>query len=231
MNLYKLSSGNTISKLYGDAINARSVGANEFIILTKFSANVTCSIQYYDTITGDVINRSVITNINTNSAYGDYFSNPSEAFEGGIAYIHTVPEQVLNKGGTLRFSFKFESTDGKVVTTGMLTETVNGSTWEYDPDEQETVVIDNRYWPIASDTQIGAVKVDNDTIVISDDGVISVTPDTIAIEANPVGTATADLVRIRVEDTIYNVVCSGTGTGGSLYVESDDDGNVVLGFN
>lgn len=89
-----------------------------------------------------------------------------------LAYLHTIPSAVIANRGLLKFSFQFIDANGVIKNTPIFTENISDSVYTIDSDTQPTIVLDNRYWPIANTNQVGLVKVDGTTITADADGTI-----------------------------------------------------------
>lgn len=168
MLIFRTTNRGYTSKLYGDGITARSVKADDIVLLTDYQGNITVKIAYYD-INDNFLGLYNFTNLAPGSVYGAYTMSHDAAY---IAYLHTIPSAVIANRGLLKFSFQFIDANGVIKNTPVFTENIADSVYTIDSDTQPTIVLDNRYWPIASTEQVGLVKVDGTTITADEDGTI-----------------------------------------------------------
>ena len=168
MLIFRTTNRGYTSKIYGDGITARSVKADDIVLLTDYQGNITVKIAYYD-INDNFLGLYNFTNLAPGSVYGAYTMSHDAAY---LAYLHTIPSAVIANRGLLKFSFQFIDANGVVKNTPIFTENIADSVYTIDSDTQPTVVLDNRYWPIANTNQVGLVKVDGTTITADADGTI-----------------------------------------------------------
>lgn len=168
MLIFRTTNRGYTSKIYGDGITARSVKADDIVLLTDYQGNITVKIAYYD-INDNFLGLYNFTNLAPGSVYGAYTMSHDAAY---IAYLHTIPSAVIANRGLLKFSFQFIDANGVVKNTQVFTENIADSVYTIDSDAQPTIVLDNRYWPIADTNQVGLVKVDGTTITTDADGTI-----------------------------------------------------------
>ena len=168
MLIFRTTNRGYTSKIYGDGITARSVKADDIVLLTDYESNITVKIAYYD-INDNFLGLYNFTNLAPGSVYGAYTMSHDAAY---LAYLHTIPSAVIANRGLLKFSFQFIDANGVVKNTPIFTENIADSVYTIDSDTQPTVVLDNRYWPIANTNQVGLVKVDGITITADADGTI-----------------------------------------------------------
>lgn len=168
MLIFRTTNRGYTSKIYGDGITARSVKADDIVLLTDYQSNITVKIAYYD-IQDNFLGLYNFTNLAPGSVYGAYTMSHDAAY---LAYLHTIPSAVIANRGLLKFSFQFIDANGVVKNTPIFTENISDSVYTIDSDTQPTIVLDNRYWPIASTTQVGLVKVDGTTVTVDEDGTI-----------------------------------------------------------
>ena len=168
MLIFRTTNRGYTSKIYGDGITARSVKADDIVLLTDYESNITVKIAYYD-INDNFLGLYNFTNLAPGSVYGAYTMSHDAAY---LAYLHTIPSAVIANRGLLKFSFQFIDANGVVKNTPIFTENIADSVYTIDSDTQPTVVLDNRYWPIANTNQVGLVKVDGTTITADADGTI-----------------------------------------------------------
>lgn len=168
MLIFRTTNRGYTSKIYGDGITARSVKADDIVLLTDYESNITVKIAYYD-INDNFLGLYNFTNLAPGSVYGAYTMSHDAAY---LAYLHTIPSAVIANRGLLKFSFQFIDANGVVKNTPIFTENISDSVYTIDSDTQPTVVLDNRYWPIANTNQVGLVKVDGTTITADADGTI-----------------------------------------------------------
>ena len=168
MLIFRTTNRGYTSKIYGDGITARSVKADDIVLLTDYQGNITVKIAYYD-INDNFLGLYNFTNLAPGSVYGAYTMSHDAAY---IAYIHTIPSAVIANRGLLKFSFQFIDANGVIKNTPIFTENIADSVYTIDSDTQPTIVLDNRYWPIADTNQVGLVKVDGTTILADADGKI-----------------------------------------------------------
>ena len=168
MLIFRTTNRGYTSKIYGDGITARSVKADDIVLLTDYQGNITVKIAYYD-INDNFLGLYNFTNLAPGSVYGAYTMSHDAAY---IAYLHTIPSAVIANRGLLKFSFQFIDANGVVKNTPIFTENIADSVYTIDSDTQPTIVLDNRYWPIADTNQVGLVKVDGTTILADADGTI-----------------------------------------------------------
>ena len=168
MLIFRTTNRGYTSKIYGDGITARSVKADDIVLLTDYQGNITVKIAYYD-INDNFLGLYNFTNLAPGSVYGAYTMSHDAAY---IAYIHTIPSAVIANRGLLKFSFQFIDANGVIKNTPIFTENIADSVYTIDSDAQPTIVLDNRYWPIADTNQVGLVKVDGTTILADADGKI-----------------------------------------------------------
>lgn len=168
MLIFRTTNRGYTSKIYGDGITARSVKADDIVLLTDYESNITVKIAYYD-INDNFLGLYNFTNLAPGSVYGAYTMSHDAAY---LAYLHTIPSAVIANRGLLKFSFQFIDANGVIKNTPVFTENISDSVYTIDSDTQPTVVLDNRYWPIANTNQVGLVKVDGTTITADADGTI-----------------------------------------------------------
>lgn len=168
MLIFRTTNRGYTSKIYGDGITARSVKADDIVLLTDYESNITVKIAYYD-INDNFLGLYNFTNLAPGSVYGAYTMSHDAAY---LAYLHTIPSAVIANRGLLKFSFQFIDANGVVKNTPIFTENISDSVYTIDSDTQPTIVLDNRYWPIANTNQVGLVKVDGTTITADADGTI-----------------------------------------------------------
>lgn len=168
MLIFRTTNRGYTSKIYGDGITARSVKADDIVLLTDYESNITVKIAYYD-INDNFLGLYNFTNLAPGSVYGAYTMSHDAAY---LAYLHTIPSAVIANRGLLKFSFQFIDANGVVKNTPVFTENISDSVYTIDSDTQPTIVLDNRYWPIANTNQVGLVKVDGTTITADADGTI-----------------------------------------------------------
>lgn len=168
MLIFRTTNRGYTSKIYGDGITARSVKADDIVLLTDYESNITVKIAYYD-INDNFLGLYNFTNLAPGSVYGAYTMSHDAAY---LAYLHTIPSAVIANPGLLKFSFQFIDANGVVKNTPVFTENIVDSVYTIDSDTQPTIVLDNRYWPIANTNQVGLVKVDGITITADADGTI-----------------------------------------------------------
>ena len=168
MLIFRTTNRGYTSKIYGDGITARSVKADDIVLLTDYESNITVKIAYYD-INDNFLGLYNFTNLAPGSVYGAYTMSHDAAY---LAYLHTIPSAVIANRGLLKFSFQFIDANGVVKNTPIFTENIIDSVYTIDSDTQPTIVLDNRYWPIANTNQVGLVKVDGTTITADADGTI-----------------------------------------------------------
>lgn len=168
MLIFRTTNRGYTSKIYGDGITARSVKADDIVLLTDYQGNITIKIAYYD-IQDNFLGLYNFTNLAPGSVYGAYTMSHDAAY---LAYLHTIPSAVIANRGLLKFSFQFIDGNGVIKNSPIFTENIIDSVYTIDSDVQPTIVLDNRYWPIASTTQVGLVKVDGTTITADEDGTI-----------------------------------------------------------
>ena len=168
MLIFRTTNRGYTSKIYGDGITARSVKADDIVLLTDYQGNITVKIAYYD-IQDNFLGLYNFTNLAPGSVYGAYTMSHDAAY---LAYLHTIPSAVIANRGLLKFSFQFIDGNGVIKNSPIFTENIIDSVYTIDSDVQPTIVLDNRYWPIASTTQVGLVKVDGITITADEDGTI-----------------------------------------------------------
>ena len=168
MLIFRTTNRGYTSKIYGDGITARSVKADDIVLLTDYESNITVKIAYYD-INDNFLGLYNFTNLAPGSVYGAYTMSHDAAY---LAYLHTIPSAVIANRGLLKFSFQFIDANGVVKNTPIFTENIADSVYTIDSDTQPTIVLDNRYWPIANTNQVGLVKVDGTTITADADGTI-----------------------------------------------------------
>ena len=168
MLIFRTTNRGYTSKIYGDGITARSVKADDIVLLTDYQGNITVKIAYYD-INDNFLGLYNFTNLAPGSVYGAYTMSHDAAY---IAYLHTIPSAVIANRGLLKFSFQFIDANGVIKNTPVFTENIADSVYTIDSDAQPTIVLDNRYWPIADTNQVGLVKVDGTTILADADGKI-----------------------------------------------------------
>ena len=168
MLIFRTTNRGYTSKIYGDGITARSVKADDIVLLTDYQGNITVKIAYYD-INDNFLGLYNFTNLAPGSVYGAYTMSHDAAY---IAYLHTIPSAVIANRGLLKFSFQFIDANGVIKNTPIFTENIVDSVYTIDSDTQPTIVLDNRYWPIADTNQVGLVKVDGTTILADADGKI-----------------------------------------------------------
>ena len=168
MLIFRTTNRGYTSKIYGDGITARSVKADDIVLLTDYQGNITVKIAYYD-INDNFLGLYNFTNLAPGSVYGAYTMSHDASY---IAYLHTIPSAVIANRGLLKFSFQFIDANGVVKNTPIFTENIVDSVYTIDSDAQPTIVLDNRYWPIADTNQVGLVKVDGTTIKADADGTI-----------------------------------------------------------
>ena len=168
MLIFRTTNRGYTSKIYGDGITARSVKADDIVLLTDYESNITVKIAYYD-INDNFLGLYNFTNLAPGSVYGAYTMSHDAAY---LAYLHTIPSAVIANRGLLKFSFQFIDANGVIKNTPIFTENISDSVYTIDSDTQPTIVLDNRYWPIANTNQIGLVKVDGTTITADADGTI-----------------------------------------------------------
>lgn len=168
MLIFRTTNRGYTSKIYGDGITARSVKADDIVLLTDYQGNITVKIAYYD-INDNFLGLYNFTNLAPGSVYGAYTMSHDAAY---IAYLHTIPSAVIANRGLLKFSFQFIDANGVIKNTPIFTENITDSVYTIDSDAQPTIVLDNRYWPIADTNQVGLVKVDGTTIKADADGTI-----------------------------------------------------------
>ena len=168
MLIFRTTNRGYTSKIYGDGITARSVKADDIVLLTDYQGNITVKIAYYD-INDNFLGLYNFTNLAPGSVYGAYTMSHDAAY---IAYLHTIPSAVIANRGLLKFSFQFIDANGVVKNTPIFTENIADSVYTIDSDTQPTIILDNRYWPIADTNQVGLVKVDGTTILADADGTI-----------------------------------------------------------
>ena len=168
MLIFRTTNRGYTSKIYGDGITARSVKADDIVLLTDYQGNITVKIAYYD-INDNFLGLYNFTNLAPGSVYGAYTMSHDASY---IAYLHTIPSAVIANRGLLKFSFQFIDANGVIKNTPIFTENIADSVYTIDSDAQPTIVLDNRYWPIADTNQVGLVKVDGTTITADADGTI-----------------------------------------------------------
>lgn len=168
MLIFRTTNRGYTSKIYGDGITARSVKADDIVLLTDYESNITVKIAYYD-INDNFLGLYNFTNLAPGSVYGAYTMSHDAAY---LAYLHTIPSAVIANRGLLKFSFQFIDANGVVKNTPVFTENIADSVYTIDSDTQPNIVLDNRYWPIANTNQVGLVKVDGTTITADADGTI-----------------------------------------------------------
>ena len=168
MLIFRTTNRGYTSKIYGDGITARSVKADDIVLLTDYQGNITVKIAYYD-INDNFLGLYNFTNLAPGSVYGAYTMSHDASY---IAYLHTIPSAVIANRGLLKFSFQFIDANGVIKNTPIFTENITDSVYTIDSDAQPTIVLDNRYWPIADTNQVGLVKVDGTTIKADADGTI-----------------------------------------------------------
>lgn len=168
MLIFRTTNRGYTSKIYGDGITARSVKADDIVLLTDYESNITVKIAYYD-INDNFLGLYNFTNLAPGSVYGAYTMSHDAAY---LAYLHTIPSAVIANRGLLKFSFQFIDANGVVKNTPIFTENIADSVYTIDSDTQPNIVLDNRYWPIANTNQVGLVKVDGTTITADADGTI-----------------------------------------------------------
>lgn len=168
MLIFRTTNRGYTSKIYGDGITARSVKADDIVLLTDYESNITVKIAYYD-INDNFLGLYNFTNLAPGSVYGAYTMSHDAAY---LAYLHTIPSAVIANRGLLKFSFQFIDANGVVKNTPIFTENISDSVYTIDSDTQPNIVLDNRYWPIANTNQVGLVKVDGTTITADADGTI-----------------------------------------------------------
>lgn len=168
MLIFRTTNRGYTSKIYGDGITARSVKADDIVLLTDYQGNITVKIAYYD-INDNFLGLYNFTNLAPGSVYGAYTMSHDASY---IAYLHTIPSAVIANRGLLKFSFQFIDANGVIKNTPIFTENIADSVYTIDSDAQPTIVLDNRYWPIADTNQVGLVKVDGTTIKADADGTI-----------------------------------------------------------
>lgn len=168
MLIFRTTNRGYTSKIYGDGITARSVKADDIVLLTDYESNITVKIAYYD-INDNFLGLYNFTNLSPGSVYGAYTMSHDAAY---LAYLHTIPSAVIANRGLLKFSFQFIDANGVIKNTPIFTENIADSVYTIDSDTQPTIVLDNRYWPIANTNQVGLVKVDGTTITADADGTI-----------------------------------------------------------
>lgn len=168
MLIFRTTNRGYTSKIYGDGITARSVKADDIVLLTDYESNITVKIAYYD-INDNFLGLYNFTNLAPGSVYGAYTMNHDAAY---LAYLHTIPSAVIANRGLLKFSFQFIDANGVIKNTPIFTENIADTVYTIDSDTQPTIVLDNRYWPIANTNQVGLVKVDGTTITADADGTI-----------------------------------------------------------
>lgn len=168
MLIFRTTNRGYTSKIYGDGITARSVKADDIVLLTDYESNITVKIAYYD-INDNFLGLYNFTNLAPGSVYGAYTMSHDAAY---LAYLHTIPSAVIANRGLLKFSFQFIDANGVIKNTPIFTENIADTVYTIDSDTQPTVVLDNRYWPIANTNQVGLVKVDGTTITADADGTI-----------------------------------------------------------
>lgn len=168
MLIFRTTNRGYTSKIYGDGITARSVKADDIVLLTDYQGNITVKIAYYD-INDNFLGLYNFTNLAPGSVYGAYTMSHDASY---IAYLHTIPSAVIANRGLLKFSFQFIDANGVIKNTPIFTENITDSVYTIDSDAQPTIVLDNRYWPIADTNQVGLVKVDGTTILADADGTI-----------------------------------------------------------
>lgn len=168
MLIFRTTNRGYTSKIYGDGITARSVKADDIVLLTDYESNITVKIAYYD-INDNFLGLYNFTNLAPGSVYGAYTMSHDAAY---LAYLHTIPSAVIANRGLLKFSFQFIDANGVIKNTPIFTENIADSVYTIDSDTQPNIVLDNRYWPIANTNQVGLVKVDGTTITADADGTI-----------------------------------------------------------
>ena len=168
MLIFRTTNRGYTSKIYGDGITARSVKADDIVLLTDYESNITVKIAYYD-INDKFLGLYNFTNLAPGSVYGAYTMSHDAAY---LAYLHTIPSAVIANRGLLKFSFQFIDANGVIKNTPVFTENIADSVYTIDSDTQPNIVLDNRYWPIANTNQVGLVKVDGTTITADADGTI-----------------------------------------------------------
>lgn len=168
MLIFRTTNRGYTSKIYGDGITARSVKADDIVLLTDYQGNITVKIAYYD-INDNFLGLYNFTNLAPGSVYGAYTMSHDASY---IAYLHTIPSAVIANRGLLKFSFQFIDANDVIKNTPIFTENISDSVYTIDSDAQPTIVLDNRYWPIADTNQVGLVKVDGTTITVDEDGTI-----------------------------------------------------------
>lgn len=168
MLIFRTTNRGYTSKIYGDGITARSVKADDIVLLTDYESNITVKIAYYD-INDNFLGLYNFTNLAPGSVYGAYTMSHDAAY---LAYLHTIPSAVIANRGLLKFSFQFIDANSVIKNTPIFTENIADSVYTIDSDTQPTIVLDNRYWPIANTNQVGLVKVDGTTVTVDADGTI-----------------------------------------------------------
>ena len=216
MLIFRTTNRGYTSKIYGDGITARSVKADDIVLLTDYESNITVKIAYYD-INDNFLGLYNFTNLAPGSVYGAYTMSHDAAY---LAYLHTIPSAVIANRGLLKFSFQFIDANGVIKNTPIFTENISDSVYTIDSDTQPTVVLDNRYWPIANINQVGLVKVDGTTITADADGTIhsaggtgDITELKGNIDAHTANLLNPTITNATLKETITN---SGTIEGGIL---------------
>ena len=216
MLIFRTTNRGYTSKIYGDGITARSVKADDIVLLTDYESNITVKIAYYD-INDNFLGLYNFTNLAPGSVYGAYTMSHDAAY---LAYLHTIPSAVIANRGLLKFSFQFIDANGVVKNTPIFTENISDSVYTIDSDTQPTIVLDNRYWPIANTNQVGLVKVDGTTITADADGTIHSaggTGDITELKGN-IDAHTANLLNPTITNATLKATITNSGTieGGIL---------------
>lgn len=217
MLIFRTTNRGYTSKIYGDGITARSVKADDIVLLTDYESNITVKIAYYD-INDNFLGLYNFTNLAPGSVYGAYTMSHDAAY---LAYLHTIPSAVIANRGLLKFSFQFIDANGVIKNTPIFTENIADSVYTIDSDTQPTVVLDNRYWPIANTNQVGLVKVDGTTITADADGTIhavgggggDITTLKGDIDAHEANLLNPTITNATLKEVITN---QGTITGGTI---------------
>ena len=225
MLIFRTTNRGYTSKIYGDGITARSVKADDIVLLTDYESNITVKIAYYD-INDNFLGLYNFTNLAPGSVYGAYTMSHDAAY---LAYLHTIPSAVIANRGLLKFSFQFIDANGVIKNTPIFTENIADSVYTIDSDTQPTVVLDNRYWPIANTNQVGLVKVDGTTITVDADGTIHSaggTGDITELKGN-IDAHEANLLNPTITNATLKEVISNQGTiAGGVISNAELKGNI-----
>lgn len=216
MLIFRTTNRGYTSKIYGDGITARSVKADDIVLLTDYQGNITVKIAYYD-IQDNFLGLYNFTNLAPGSVYGAYTMSHDAAY---LAYIHTIPSAVIANHGLLKFSFQFIDGNGVIKNTPIFTETIADTVYTIDSDATPTIVLDNRYWPIANTNQVGLVKVDGTTITADEDGTI-----------HAIGGGTGDITELKGDIDAHEAnLLNPTITNATLKQVIENQGTIAGGI-